>query len=795
MINRLLNRLLNRLSPFRSVRARFSAILAISGLALGLLLTFVTEWHLEDSLRAAATQAVQMMADEIAFELTEDLGNRQREIALLADVYGLGGSAAGAAALRKIADSLKARKAAYAWIGLTNMEGTVTAATGGLLTGQSVAARPWFAAGLRGDFLSDPHEAVLLAKHLQGSNADGEPLRFIDVAVPLKNARGEVSGVLAAHLYMDWVQEVVLSVALKKRRKSPVHVQIFSANGSWLLGLGGDKIVQRFRSDQLQAFEENGRYLVAVQKVSVPGAGEMPGWTVMVREDTETAFAPVYRVRGVVLLSLLVMTSLFAWVSWLLAGRFTRPIVQLAVAAKTHAADVAPTANVRGSRARDETSVLGEVMEHLAHHDRLTGLFNRGEILGRLHARLDHPSDSAPLGALLHVNLDNFSVLNNVQGHDVGDQLLIMVATRLQALGLQNTVLARPGGDEFLVLMESLGADQQLAMLQASNTAQAILKACGEPARLDGVSFQCQLSMGIALFGDGAMRVEDVLQHAELAMLEAKKRGKNQAVLFDQQMQDGFTQRVAFEQAVRAAIPGQLVAHYQPQYSREEKLLGAELLVRWLHPTMGMVPPDRFVPIAEDIGVIADLGRWVIETACLQLKVWEREQSLSHLTIAVNVSAQEFRQLGYVGMVQRILERTGAHPQLLKMELTETTLAEDVDDVVAKMRELKALGLSFSLDDFGTGFSSLSYLQRMPLDQLKIDRSFVREVTTNSNDASIVRAVIALGRGLGIAVIAEGVETIEQRDFLVQEGCEYFQGYFYGEPMPADDFVVMAQSG
>ena len=791
----MINRLLNRLSPFRSVRARFSAILAISGLVLGLLLTFFMEWHLEDSMRTVATQAVQTMADEIAFELAEDLGNRQREIALLADVYGLGGSAAEIGALRKMADNLKARKAAYAWIGLADKKGTVTAATGGLLTGQSVAARPWFAAGLRGDFLSDPHEAVLLAKHLQGFNAEGEPLRFIDMAVPLKDGRGEVRGVLAAHLYMDWVREVVLSVALKTRSKSPAQVQIFSANGSLLLGLGGDKTVPRFLADQLQAFEENGRYLVAVQRVSVPGAGVMPAWTVMVRENAEAAFAPVYRVRGVVLLSLLVMTSLFAWVSWLLAGRFTRPIVQLAVAAKTHAGDVAPATNARGSRARDETSVLGEVMEHLAHHDRLTGLFNRGEILGRLHARLDHPSDSAPLGALLHINLDNFSVFNNMQGHDVGDQLLIMVATRLRALGLQNTVLARPGGDEFLILMESLGTDPQLAMVQASNTAQAILRACGEPANLAGVSCQCQLSMGIAPVGDGAMRVEDVLQHAELAMLEAKKRGKNQAVVFDQQMQEVFTQRVAFEQALRAAIPGQLIAHYQPQFSREEGLRGAELLVRWRHPAIGMVPPDRFVPVAEDIGVIADLGRWVIETACRQLKAWQSEPSLSHLSIAVNVSAQEFRQEGYVGMVQRILERTGAHPQLLKIELTETTLAEDVDDVVAKMRELKALGLSFSLDDFGTGFSSLSYLQRMPLDQLKIDKSFVREVTTNLNDASIVRAVIALGRGLGIAVIAEGVETAEQRDFLVQQGCEHFQGYFYGKPMPADDFVMMARSG
>ncbi|CAN7507758.1 EAL domain-containing protein [Acidovorax sp. LjRoot74] len=789
----MINRLLNRLSPFRSVRARFSVVLAASGLVLGLLLTLFMEWHLEESLRTAATQAVQVLADEIAYELADDLGNRRREIALVADVYGLGGSAASAAALRKMVDSLQARNAAYAWIGLANMQGTVTAATGGLLMGQNVAARPWFSAGLRGDFLSDPHEAVLLAKHLQETGADGEPLRFLDVAVPLRNAQGSLHGVLAAHLHMDWVREVVSSVALKTGRHSPVEVQIFGADGTWLLGVNEERGEQRLRLEQPQTLGEGGRYLVAFQRVKVAEVGDLPGWTVVVRESTATAFAPVDRVRGVVLLSLVVMIALFAWVSWLLAGRFTRPIVQLADVAKTHAGESSSVAGRPSMRARDETSVLGEVMEQLAHHDRLTGLFNRSEVLARLHARLDLPGRSTGVGALLLINLDNFSVLNNMRGHDVGDQLLVTVATRLQALGLEHAVLARPGGDEFLVLMESLGADHTVAMREASSCADAVLAACGMPLTLAGATYQCQLSIGIAPVGDGVVRVEEVLQHAELAMLEAKKRGKNQAVLFDQRMQDAFTQRVAFEQALRAAVPGQLVAHYQPQFNMDAGLFGAELLVRWQHPTMGMVSPDRFIPVAEDIGVIVDIGRWVLETACLQLKAWEREPALSHLVIAVNVSAKDFRQEGYVDVVRQVLERTGARAQQIKIELTESVLAVDVDDVVAKMLRLKALGLSFSLDDFGTGFSSLSYLQRMPLDQLKIDKSFVRDVTTNTNDASIVRAVIALGQGLGISVIAEGVETPAQRDFLSSHGCEHFQGYLYGRPLPVEDFAALAQ--
>ncbi|MBP8141113.1 MAG: EAL domain-containing protein, partial [Acidovorax sp.] len=281
---------------------------------------------------------------------------------------------------------------------------------------------------------------------------------------------------------------------------------------------------------------------------------------------------------------------------------------------------------------------------------------------------------------------------------------------------------------------------------------------------------------------------DDALKCTELAMLEAKKRGKNQAVLFDQRMQDELFARVQFEEALRSAIPSQLRGLYQPQIDQQRGLLGAEILVRWRHPEQGLVSPARFIPLAEETGLILSIGQWVLGAACRQLHQWAQDPATASLVLAVNVSVKEFRDAGYVDGVLRILQETQANPHRLKLELTESVLAEDVDAVVHKMQALKAVGISFSLDDFGTGFSSLSYLKRMPLDQLKIDQSFVRDVTTHASDASIVRAVIALGQGLGLNVIAEGVETVEQQRLLQAYGCGSYQGYLFGRPAPVEEF-------
>lgn len=779
----MINRLLNRISPFRSVRARFSAVMGGTGIVLGLALTMFMEWHLEDGLRSSAREALNAVADEIAHELNEDMNNRQREMALMADMIA-GRNAIDVDSVRKSMDELHAREPTYAWIGLADARGQVIAASGGLLQGADVSLRPWFAAGLRGGFVGDPHDAVLLARYL-APRPDGEPLRFLDVAAPLLDPRGITRGVLAGHLHWDWVQKVVSDTVTKRRKKNAIEVLIANRKGEWLLS---SNRLKKLPSASLRAMESDTAYLVATQKVvaSVPADGL--GWTVVVREGIDTAHAPIYQLRKLMLTTTALLAALFALLSWLVAGRVVRPIVELADAARGHARNAIQRPEPLRRKAVDETLVLGAAMDQLAHHDRLTGLLNRSELLARLQDAIGHARERHSFGALLLANLDNFTVLNNTRGHEVGDQLLVAVADRLRQLEGAGAVLARIGGDEFLVLLQGLGHSTGLAQERAAAMATTALSQFDAPFLLDDGACMAQASIGVAMVGDHAASADEVLQGAELAMLEAKKRGKAQVAIFDQSMREALHERVQFEQDLRAAIPGQLVVFYQPQVRLPSNLQGAELLVRWNHPVQGMVSPARFIPLAEETGLVLPIGRWVLETACRTLCEWAAHPKRNHLVLAVNVSAREFSDPGYLQSVRSVLDATGANPHRLKLELTESVLATDVDEVVDKMQALKALGISFSLDDFGTGFSSLSYLQRMPLDQLKIDQSFVRDIATNANDASIVRAVVALGQGLGLQVIAEGVETVEQRDLLARQGCARCQGYLYGRPAPLQEF-------
>ncbi|KQO14966.1 hypothetical protein ASF11_10090 [Acidovorax sp. Leaf76] len=759
-----------------------------SGIVLGLALTFFMQWHLEEGLSNSARDALNAVADEISHELKEDLANRQREVSLMAAMVGPQ-HALDPDSIQDVMDGLKRREGAYAWIGLADLRGRVGAATGGILRGVDVSARPWYAAGLRGPVVGDPHDAVLLARSLPAP-PDGEPLRFLDVASPVKNGRGAVIGVLAAHLHWDWVHQVVAEAVDKRLKKAHIEVLIASSTGEWLLLFNTHDTSAKA---SLEAVRLDPEYLVATQQVvtAIPSGGL--GWTVVVREDAASAHAPVYQVRKLMLAFTALVAVLFALVSWLVAGRLVRPIVELADAAKSHTQQAGAAAGHRRRKALDETLVLGAAMDRLAHHDRLTGLFNRGELIHQLNQAIERAAVRHTAGALLLVNLDNFSVLNNTRGHEAGDQMLIAAAEHLRQLERSGAVLARIGGDEFLVLAENLGSDLRHVHDRASAMAADALAQLRGPFMLGGVACEGRASIGIALVGNDDATADEVLQRAELAMLEAKKRGKAQAAMFDQSMRDALHLRVQFENALRVAVPGQLVAYYQPQADLVTGLVGAELLVRWKHPEMGMVSPDLFIPLAEETGLIHPLGRWVLETACLQLRAWADEPTRCHLVLAVNVSAKEFREPGYVQGVRSLLETTGANPQRLKLELTESVLAEDVDEIVVKMQRLKALGISFSLDDFGTGFSSLGYLKRMPLDQLKIDQSFVRDVVLNASDASIVRAVIALGQGLGLQVIAEGVETVEQRDMLAGYGCTSYQGYLYGRPLPIHEFEAMIE--
>ena len=441
----------------------------------------------------------------------------------------------------------------------------------------------------------------------------------------------------------------------------------------------------------------------------------------------------------------------------------------------------------------------------LAFYDHLTGLPNRRLLLDRLRHALAGCARSRRYGALLFFDLDNFKTLNDTLGHDVGDQLLVEVASRLQSCVRQSDTVARLGGDEFVVVLEDLdGSDgDQLAAMQAEALAVKAQALLGQSYLLDisvngeargKRSHHCSSSIGITLFDGKPVTAEELMQRADTAMYQAKAQGRNTLRFFDPEMQAMVTAHAALEADLRMAIEQQqFLVHYQAQVDSAGRVTGAEALVRWQHPARGLVHPGEFIPLAEDTGLIQTLGLWVLETACRQLAAWATRPETAHLTLAVNVSAQQFRRKDFVDEVLATITNAGANPQRLKLELTETHVVHNVQDIIEKMQLLKAVGVSFSLDDFGTGYSSLAYLKRMPLDQLKIDRSFVRDVLMDTGDAAIARTVVALAHSLGLSVIAEGVETELQRNFLASSGCHAYQGFYFSRPLPLEEFENFAR--
>jgi len=418
----------------------------------------------------------------------------------------------------------------------------------------------------------------------------------------------------------------------------------------------------------------------------------------------------------------------------------------------------------------------------------LTRLPNRRLLLERLKQVLNIDKPPAGHGALLFIDIDDFSSLNDTRGHEVGDMALVEMARRIRACAPGDDNVARPSSDEFVVIVDDLAPEIEQAAIQAQEIAERIQSAIRQPMHLAGLDYQCTACVGISLFRNGCATVDELMKQADASMYQVKRLGRNRIHFFDAEMQSALEDRVALESSLRRAIPDQMRLHYQLQVDDAGNVLGAEGLIRWQRPDDGMIRPADFIPLAEESGLILPIGRWVLETACRQLKAWEANPATRHMLLAVNVSALQFHQPDFVEEVLAILDASGADPSRLKLELTESMLVDDTEAVIPKMSILKARGIRFSLDDFGTGFSSLSYLKRLPLSQLKIDQSFVRDVETDPNDAAIVRTVIALGQSLGLSVIAEGVETEGQRNFLAVHGCKTFQGYLFGKPVPVEEF-------
>jgi diguanylate cyclase (GGDEF)-like protein/PAS domain S-box-containing protein len=434
-------------------------------------------------------------------------------------------------------------------------------------------------------------------------------------------------------------------------------------------------------------------------------------------------------------------------------------------------------------------------IQHLAYHDPLTNLPNRALLTDRLTQQIALLQRHHMRGALLFLDLDHFKHINDSLGHPVGDAVLMMVTARLEAsVRLEDTV-ARLGGDEFVVLLTGLEGKRSEVTRQVREIADKLRKLLAEPMLLDGHRLQVTPSIGIALIPDHGASPADLLKRADIALYRAKDSGRNAIQIFRSTMQEAASERLRLENDLRQALArGEFELHFQPQVdARNNRVVGAEALLRWQHPTLGQQSPGQFIQVLEESGLILEVGAWVLDEACNACEQLTAEGLVEagEFSLCVNISPRQFRQSDFVERVERSLQRSQLPAQLLKLEVTEGIVIQNIEDTIGKMRRLKKLGTSFAMDDFGTGYSSLTYLKRLPVDALKIDQSFVRDATQDPNDAEIIRAIVAMARSLGLEIIAEGVERDEQLAFLEQQGCHLYQGYLYSKPVSLSEFRAL----
>ena len=446
-----------------------------------------------------------------------------------------------------------------------------------------------------------------------------------------------------------------------------------------------------------------------------------------------------------------------------------------------------------------ERRQLEAQMHDLAFYDPLTRLANRRLLIDRLEKALDAAARSKHFAALMFLDLDHFKVLNDLHGHDIGDQLLVEVANRTLACIRKQDSAARFGGDEFVVMLTQLSDNETDAATQAGIVAEKIRASLSQPYLLnrgeDVISHYCSSSIGVMVFCD-QVSLEQLLKWTDMAMYHAKDAGRNAIRFFNTDMQAVIESRAAMEADLHTALEQQqFELFYQIQVYADGTPRGAEVLLRWRHKLRGMVSPAQFIPLAESTGLIVPIGEWVLDTVCAQIKQWRSQVDMCNLVIAVNVSAKQFRLPDFVARVQKYVRQYEIDPALLKLELTESMVLDDVEDTIAKMNALRSFGVSFSMDDFGTGYSSLSYLKKLPLDQIKIDQSFVRDITVDQTDLVMVKTIVSLGVNFEMDVIAEGVETDAQFQLLKECGCASFQGYLFSRPVTVSEFETFCKQG
>jgi diguanylate cyclase (GGDEF)-like protein/PAS domain S-box-containing protein len=605
---------------------------------------------------------------------------------------------------------------------------------------------------------------VGLSNHVVLITADGQRRHVADSAAPIRDARGDVQG--AVLVFRDVTEAYLMRKALAD---SEQHFRSLANAGLALIWTADAQGARDYFNEPWLAF--TGQPFDAQR-----GDGWLQGMHPEDRLAWRAAFEAAARVQGDyrVEYRLRHADGDYRWV--LEQARPRRDSDGLFIGYVGHCLDVT-----------HEKAADAEI-ERLAYHDALTGLPNRVLFRDRLEQALAHVHRSGRHGAVLFLDLDQFKRINDLYGHSLGDVVLVEMAQRLRGLLREGDTVARLGGDEFVVLLGDLAGEAETAAAQAMNVAEKVRASIEQPVRHDGLSLTLATSIGVRLLSRDVEDIDDVMRTADMAMYRAKAEGRNRVAFFEAAMQASLLHRYELEQDLRAALGlGQFELWVQAQFEGGGKMSGAEALVRWRHPVRGLVSPAEFIPIAEETGLIVPLGAWVLRSACEAIRALQGAGR--SLRISVNVSARQFLEHDFIAQVREILEQSGADPSRLTLELTESVLIDSFDVVAGRMRELHALGIRFSLDDFGTGYSSLAYLKRLPLSELKIDRSFVRDVPADPEDAALVEGIIAVAHLLHLDVVAEGVETPEQQQFLRAAGCGSFQGFLLHRPQPIDDWL------